>query len=78
MHKCNQRKSQSDWVTHVVEMAHLKFVKRLKHMYMYIYWFNIVYPTATLQILTTKIYSVLHCTTQDPSIKFHPNLFITF
>ena len=25
-----------------------------------------------------KFYSVLPCTTQDPSIKFHPNPFITF
>ena len=36
------------------------------------------WPRQIITQITTKIYSVLHCTTQDPSIKFHSNLFITF
>ena len=43
------------------------------------------YPTSSLvlhnpiMVCFLLIYSsVLHCTTQDPSIKFHPNPFITF
>ena len=39
--------------------------------------FLLIYSSYNTQI-TTKIESVLTCTTQDPSIKFHPNPFITF
>ena len=45
--------------------------------YNYYCGFLLMYSSQDTQIIT-KIWSVLHCTTQDPSIKFHPNPFITF